>query len=494
MSCDTLVIGSGAGGAAVAYHLTQTGQRVLLLEKGLPLPQDGSTLDPQRVLRQGAFLSDEAWTDGRGRTVVPEEHFNLGGKTKWYGAALLRFAPHEFEADPAHQCLGWPIGYDDLAPFYDEAEQLLGVHRFPAEPGMRRLAEALQHQDGSWQRHHLALGLSPEILSYPDEARHFDAFASVRGLKSDAQTSLLARVMHRPNLELMTGKAVAALMPAAHDPTRIAGVLCADGSRYGAQRVVLAAGALHSPRLLQDYLASTGLAATLPSAAMVGRHYKSHLLTAMLAFSHRRVTDRLCKTMLLTHEQMPHSTVQTLGGNLAEEIVASQLPALLPQTLARSIARRAFGLFLQTEDGSHGDNRIVTRATAGGRPQIDYDAQRLGAAAAEHRTLVTTLRRQLLRLGYIAVARSIPLSGTAHACGTLVAGHDPTTSVVDSRGRVHGLANLFVACGSVLPRSSRVNPALTIYAWGLRVAALLDGRDSGMHDDLAQRPPQEVMA
>ncbi len=494
MSYDTLIIGSGAGGAAVAYQLAQTGQRVLLLEKGLALPTDGSTFDPQRVLRQGAFLSDEPWTDGCGRRVVPEEHFNLGGKTKWYGAALLRFAPHEFEADPAHQCLAWPIGYSDLAPFYDEAEQLLGVHRFPVEPGMQRLANALRHQDASWQGHQLALGLSPEILSYPDEARHFDAFASVRGLKSDAQTSLLARVMHRPNVDVLTGKAVAALQPAAHDATRISGVLCADGSRYTARRVVLAAGALHSPRLLQDYLASTGLAATLPSAALVGRHYKSHLLTAMLAFSHRRVTDRLCKTMLLTHEQMPHSTVQTLGGNLAEEIVASQLPAWLPRSLARPVAQRAFGLFLQTEDGSHADNRVVARATPGGLPMIDYAMQRLGPAAVEHRTLVATLRRQLLRVGYVAIARAVPLSGTAHACGTLLAGHDPAASVVDARGRVHGLANLFVADGSVLPRSSRVNPALSIYAWGLRVAALLDGDDAGVQDYRAQRPLQEVMA
>jgi choline dehydrogenase-like flavoprotein len=66
--------------------------------------------------------------------------------------------------------------------------------------------------------------------------------------------------------------------------------------------------------------------------------------------------------------------------------------------------------------------------------------------------------------------------------------------VVDPRGRVHGLANLFVADGSVLPRSSRVNPALSIYAWGLRVAALLDGRDAPIRDDQARRPPQEVMA
>ena len=58
----------------------------------------------------------------------PEEHFNLGGKTKWYGAALLRFAAHEFEADAAHQCRAWPIGYEELAPFYAEAEALLDVY------------------------------------------------------------------------------------------------------------------------------------------------------------------------------------------------------------------------------------------------------------------------------------------------------------------------------------------------------------------------------
>jgi choline dehydrogenase-like flavoprotein len=48
--------------------------------------------------------------------------------------------------------------------------------------------------------------------------------------------------------------------------------------------------------------------------------------------------------------------------------------------------------------------------------------------------------------------------------------------VVDERGRVHGLDGLYVVDGSVLPRSSRVNPALSIYAWGLRVGHLLAGR------------------
>src|SRR5207253_5315638 len=49
----------------------------------------------------------------------------------------------------------------------------------------------------------------------------------------------------------------------------------------------------------------------------------------------------------------------------------------------------------------------------------------------------------------------------------------PSESVVDERGRVHGMHGLYVVDGSVLPRSSRVNPSLTIYAWGLRVGDLV---------------------
>jgi choline dehydrogenase-like flavoprotein len=56
---------------------------------------------------------------------------------------------------------------------------------------------------------------------------------------------------------------------------------------------------------------------------------------------------------------------------------------------------------------------------------------------------------------------------SAHPAG-LITGNDPRHSVVDHYGKVHGLNNLYVVDGSILPRSSRVNPALTIYAWALR--------------------------
>ena len=73
----------------------------------------------------------------------------------------------------------------------------------------------------------------------------------------------------------------------------------------------------------------------------------------------------------------------------------------------------------------------------------------------------------------MGLTRRIGLSGTAHACGSLICGRDATDSVVDATGRVHGIHGLYVVDGSVLPRSSRVNPSLTIYAWGLRVGDLV---------------------
>ena len=78
-----------------------------------------------------------------------------------------------------------------------------------------------------------------------------------------------------------------------------------------------------------------------------------------------------------------------------------------------------------------------------------------------------------LKAGLLPVSQRIPLQGSAHSVGTLVAGDDPRRSVVGADGRVHGMENLYVVDGSVLPRSGRMNPALSIYAWSLRVAEQL---------------------
>ena len=472
---DAIIIGSGAGGSAAVYALARAGQRVLLLEKGRELPRDGSTLDVDQVIRQGKFKSRERWLDKNGQAFEPEEYFNLGGKTKWYGAALARFEPREFEAEPAHQCLPWPMAYQDLAPYYERAEELLGVHRFEPEPDLRAIVGKLTRNGAGWDARPLALALDPRIVEYPEEAAHFDAFASVKNLKADGQHALLERVQHLSNLTILTGQAVRDFVADPDRPERLVGVRAENGREFQADTVLLAAGALHSPRLLQSYLETTGLSERLPCAGAVGRNYKCHLLSATLAFSATPKTDLLRKTLLLLNERFPHSSIQPLGFD--GELLSTLIPGFVPRGFARALGHRAYGFFLQTEDGSDPANRVIAKTNGAQYPQLDYDPARLPAAREEHRRLVRDFGRSLLKSGLPAAARSIPLAGTAHACGTLVTGHDPCASVVDADGKVHGLDNLYVVDGSVLPRSSRVNPSLTIYAWALRVAERLQQRE-----------------
>lgn len=471
---DALVIGSGAGGSAAAHRLVRAGLRVALLEKGERLPRDGSTLDIRRVVHGGEFLSGEAWVDGRGRPLVPEEHFNVGGKTKWYGAALLRFGEHEFHGDPVHGCAGWPIGLADLAPYYAEAERLLDVRAFECETDLRRILARAAAPGSGWQVQPMPLGLAPDIATHREEAANFDGFASVRGLKAEAEASILAPLQGAPNFTLLTGAEVVGLLGGPSTPETIVGVRLRDGRRLHAPHVLLAAGALHSPRLLARYLAATGLDEELPAARHVGANLKLHLLTAMVAVSPRTITDLIRKTVVITHERFPHSSVQPLGFD--GELIGTLIPKLVPGPIGSRVGRRAYGFFLQTEDGSDPRNRVHAGGALHGAPVLDYDEARLPAAAAEHRAFTRAFQRALARAGLVSFTRRVGLCGTAHACGSLICGSDPRSSAVDALGRVHGMRGLYVVDGSVLARSSRVNPSLTIYAWGLRVADLLAAR------------------
>jgi choline dehydrogenase-like flavoprotein len=478
---DAIIVGSGAGGAAAAYQLAEVGRNVLVLEKGERLPRDGSTLDVGIVIREGRFANHGRWLDRSDRIFVPDEHYNLGGKTKWYGAALLRFGMNEFAADVMHQCRGWPFGHQELERYYDQAETLLRVRRFDPEPDTSRIVAGLRRAAPAWHAAPMPLGLSSHILDDPREAARFDGFASALDFKSDAESCFLNRIRERPNVTINLGRPIRALIGDEAAPQRITGVVTEDGTAYHARAVLLAAGALSSPRLLQQYLATTGLADTLPSAAMVGRNYKSHLLTLVVGWSPSRKHDVLRKTVFLTHDRFPHSSVQPLGAALTQgETVATELPRIAPRWLADYIGDRAYGFFLQTEDGSHPDNRVIAATNGVDHPRLDYDRDRIAPARDEHRRFVRTFARDLIRVGMVPIVKSIPLSGTAHACGTLIAGDDPATSVVDAVGRVHGMEHLYVVDGSALPRSSRVNPALTIYAWALRVADKLTQAQGGL--------------
>jgi choline dehydrogenase-like flavoprotein len=464
---DAVVVGSGAGGAATAYKLVNAGKRVLMLEKGGQLPRDGSTLDVKQVFKEGRFKNSEPWVDGYNKVFVPGEYYNLGGKTKWYGAALLRYAAHEFAADEAHQCLPWPFPLEVLRPYYAEAEALLHVNQFANEPELQALLDRIVAADPAWQPAPLPLGLKREILNDENEAKHFDGFASACGYKSDAEWSLIDPIRAAANFTLLTNKAVVGLTHQPGDAARITGVVCADGSSHHGVCVVLAAGAMTTPRIVQDHLQAKGLDQSLPSAWLVGANFKFHINSALIGFAHFRNHDVLRKTAILFNEEFPHSTIQCLGW-IDGDILGAELPAAVPKFVSRAFGERAFGFFVTTEDGSDADNRIVSGG-ADGMPVMNYDLRRLRPADKEHRRAIRAFMARLAAAGLLSVDRYMGMAGTAHALGTMVTGSDPLASVVDADGKVHGMEGLYVADGSVLPRSSRVNPALTIYAWALRL-------------------------
>jgi choline dehydrogenase-like flavoprotein len=206
----------------------------------------------------------------------------------------------------------------------------------------------------------------------------------------------------------------------------------------------------------------------------------------MVSIGTRRMGDRIRKTALLTHEAFPHSSVQPLGFDA--ELIATLMPKRLPRPLANLLARRAYGFFLQTEDASLAANRVGEIEDGGITQRVfDYDERRDPAALQEHRGFTRAFARALLATGRVSFTQRIGIQGTAHACGTLVAGNDARDSVVDAQGRVHGLTGLYVADGSVLPRVSRVNPSLTIYAWALRVGDLIA-------EGLRRSPQDELLA
>ena len=215
---DVIVVGSGAGGASTAYRLVNAGKRVLLIEKGPFLPRNASTLDVKQVFVDGVFKNHVVWLDSKGQDFVPGEFYNVGGKTKWYGAALFRFRPVEFEADPDYGLLGWPFGYDELKPYYDEATELLEITSFKNEPQLQALLDKITTADPGWELHPLPLGLSPDIVNHPEEAKHFDGFASPSGLKSDSERNLIDHIRDKPNFTLIAGDPVSALIAAPGDP------------------------------------------------------------------------------------------------------------------------------------------------------------------------------------------------------------------------------------------------------------------------------------
>jgi choline dehydrogenase-like flavoprotein len=137
---DIIIIGTGAGGGTLARYLAPSGKRILLIERGDWLPREPQNWSAGDVFVDNRYVSEDTWFDERDRPFQPQVHYFVGGATKLYGAALYRLRVEDF-GELRHRdgiSPAWPIGYDEMEPYYTLAERMYEVHgargEDPTEP------------------------------------------------------------------------------------------------------------------------------------------------------------------------------------------------------------------------------------------------------------------------------------------------------------------------------------------------------------------------
>jgi choline dehydrogenase-like flavoprotein len=158
-SYDVIVIGSGAAGGQVAYTLTMAGVKVLMLEAGRmfnPMTETPMFQLPSQAPLRGVSTPDKQYgfhdaSINSGWDIPGEPYTNaskhdkeqfrwwrqrmLGGRTNHWGRISLRNGPHDFKPRSRDGVgFDWPISYDDIAPYYDRVEMLIGVFGTTAHP------------------------------------------------------------------------------------------------------------------------------------------------------------------------------------------------------------------------------------------------------------------------------------------------------------------------------------------------------------------------
>jgi len=494
---DVIIIGTGAGGGTLAYKLAPSGKRILLLERGDFIRREKDNWSSRAAVLEEKYHAPEKYLDSKGKEFQPGTHYFVGGNTKFYGAALFRFRKQDFGEVRHYEGVSpaWPVGYDELEPYYTEAEYLYQVHgqrgsdptepyasreyRYPAvsnEPRMQELVDGLRR-----------VGCNPFPVPLGiliDEANPHssscircstcDGYPCLINAKADAQTICVEPALRYPNVSILTNAFVSRLETDASG--REIQAVCVERKgeqlRFSADIVVTSAGAINSAALFLRSANDQHPRGLANSSDQVGRNYMAHNNSVLFTFSLKPNPTLFQKTMAINdfyygspEWKYPLGHISMVGkfdGNMFK----SGAPPLVPVWMLEQMSKRSLDFWLTSEDLPDPENRVeVTRQ---GRIVLRYRENNLEA----HRRLNAKLKELLRRWDdgiHFEKGGKVPLGGVAHQCGTLRFGKDPSSSVLDGNCKTHDVENLYVVDGSFFPSSNAVNPALTIMANALRV-------------------------
>jgi choline dehydrogenase-like flavoprotein len=523
-SADVVIVGAGVAGSVMAASLAKAGLKVLMLEAGprvnraqalaqfrgalVKVPESPYPNLPSAPYPRSDDLEDYYVQDGPDRFA--STYLRVVGGTTWHWlGTTLRFVPDDFRLRSRFGVgVDWPISYDDLEPWYCEAERELGVagdpnaelnaprsRPYPLPPIPlsyldQRVASALIGSGYTVQptpqartsRAHegrpACCGSTSCIPICPIQAK-YDAMVHVRQAEN-AGAELIDRAV-ASHVEIGADRRVAAVRFKRSDGVE---------ERAVGKVFVLAAHGIETAKLLLQSRTETTPGGVANSSDQIGRNlmdhptqlswalageplwpYRGPLSTAGVesprAGSWRRERPafriQISNTGWSWAMGAPDHTVRHL---LDRGFIGSDLARALVDRSARE-----FSLATMIEQLPSRENRIVPdfdRRDALGlpRPRItfhvdDYARRGLAEGRRIHEQIFAALKST-------EVQHDDDAKPSGHVIGTYRMGSDPRESVVDPDQRTHDHANLFLLGSGVFPTSAASNPTLTIVALALR--------------------------
>ncbi|MDO9396134.1 MAG: GMC family oxidoreductase [Herbiconiux sp.] len=515
-TADVLVIGAGAAGAAVVWSLARRGLDVLCLEQGDWVPPEQIPKNHADWEVRGRHYWNPSPGKRRGAADYPVTNLGenpvdvymysaVGGSAIGYGAHFWRFEPSDFKAKTLDDFgVDWPIDYDDLVPYYEVNEQMMGMSGAggdpvqPGRPGVPLPPIPIGRQGERWidgfdtlgwywwaqsqallsedykgrpacvNRGFCAFGCPSGALAVPSNTYWPEALAAGARLKTNARVREVT-VDER-------GEARGALYYDEHGALREA----------RAKIVVICGNGVGTPRLLLMSKSDRFPNGLANSSGQVGRNFMPHVQTMVIGhFPEPTDADHGAWGGTVSSRHF-YETDEANDYKRGFTMVAMR--GYSPLNTALATAPWGEG---HHEALEHHLNHEATIWVCGDdapeeHNRIELDEVNLDEFGLPGVTTYYTLSENSKRLGADGVRRATELAYAAgadsvrttgfdsilgwHLLGTARMGADPATSVVDADNRAHDVPNLFIVDGSSFSTGGAVNPTHTIQALALRAA------------------------
>ena len=541
---DAIVVGSGAGGGFAAMGLAEAGMRVLLLERGrrfeprrdFPMNhpdwelrprafrdtegpaghdaslvlEDGASLDPRYAHLRSSSGRDEEGKRSHRAPFRYERVFGLGGTTLHYQGEAHRFSDHAFRPASLYGLgVDWPVSYAELAPYYELAERVLGVAGdaanpfkpprgpFPTPP--HKLSYASQRIAAGASK--LGWALLPNSLALP--TRSIDgrppcqrsggcAQGCIFSAKSSVDLTAIRRAEGTGRIQVLTESRVLTLEM--DQDGKVDGIVYRRANsdyRARGRVVLLAAGAVETPRLLLASRSAGQPNGIANSSGLVGQFFMETLLAEITvrfdqridAYKGPPIDSRIWNFSRPGRDGAARSgyvlgVSGTLGGFHGPMSHALLLPGL--GRAHKDAMRSRFGTLVTLFGIAEQEPRSRNRVTLADSKDPDgIPLARVQSAHSETDLLaLDAMLTRVKELGQAAGAVEVLRQATtydvpaaSHIGGTCRMGVDPRASVVSAYGRSHDVPNLFITDASVLPgQGAGDSPSLSIQALALRTA------------------------